>query len=145
MMEAIPHIMRLVRARMREATALPSVAQYRTLGHLKRKPGVSITDVARHLGVTKATASVVVEKLVQRGLLTRVAKAGQRRTAALTITPKGDRLLRQARARTRERLAVGLVGLSAVERGTIVSGLELLSETLDLAEEKAAARAKAKR
>jgi DNA-binding MarR family transcriptional regulator len=134
--ESIPHVMRLVRAQMRKATALPSVAQVRALGHVKRRPGISITDVAQHLGVAKATASVLVETLIGRGLLGRAPRKGERRAAALTITPRGDRLLREARASTRERIAAAVAPLSARERGAIVSGLELLGRALDVAEER---------
>jgi DNA-binding MarR family transcriptional regulator len=138
--ETIPHVMKILRARMREATALPSVVQVRALGHVKRHPGTSITELAGHLGVKKATASVLVEKLAERGLLTRVTRPRERRTAALTITPRGDRLLRSARQSTRERIASSLTPLSGRERAAVAAGLQLLSDALDIAEEKRVGR-----
>src|SRR4030095_202159 len=67
-MEIVPVVMRVIRAEMRlRGGRCASVPQLRALGLVHRHPGASLTEVAVHLGVTPATASVLVDRLVRRG------------------------------------------------------------------------------
>src|SRR5262245_18273975 len=105
-MESVPVVMRVIRAEMRSRGGrFASVPQLRALGLVHRRPGASLTDVATHLGVTPATASVLVDRLVRRGLLHRDAHPRERRRISLSLTRDGTRHLRAARAETRRRLA----------------------------------------
>lgn len=80
------------------ASAGTSVREVGVLGHLKAAPGLSITDLARRSGVTVQSMHTLVAALVERGLVDRGAAAGRGRTAHLSVTPKGQALLRTARA-----------------------------------------------
>jgi DNA-binding MarR family transcriptional regulator len=126
-MDAVPLVMRFVRGEMRRRGALfVSVPQFRVLNFVSRHPKTSLTDVAAHLGVTAATASVIVERLVRRGLVARTAHPQERRRVNLTLTPLGTRRFAQARSTTRRRVARNLAGMSAVELRTISAGSRLL-------------------
>ncbi|MFD2415266.1 MarR family winged helix-turn-helix transcriptional regulator [Amycolatopsis pigmentata] len=59
---------------------------------------VSVSDVAHQLGIDHSGASRFVTAVVDDGYLRRTASATDRRRAALTITPAGNRLLADARA-----------------------------------------------
>ena len=64
-MEAVPLVMRFIRADMRAINATDmSVPQFRTLAFLDRNPGASLSELAEHLGVTRATASANTEVTV---------------------------------------------------------------------------------
>jgi DNA-binding MarR family transcriptional regulator len=72
-----------------------SVREIGVLGHLTRDPGLSITELARRSGVTVQSMHTVVADLVARDLVARSA-AGRGRTADLTVTPAGRRLVTKA-------------------------------------------------
>src|SRR5512140_2274127 len=78
--EVVPRAMRLLRGEMRhEAGAALSVPQLRALAFLGRTPGASLSAVADFLGVADATASVMVDRLVRRRLVTRSGNPEERR------------------------------------------------------------------
>jgi DNA-binding MarR family transcriptional regulator len=126
-MEVVPVVMRVIRAEMRlRGGRFVSVPQLRALGLVHRRPGASLTDVAAHLGVTPATASVLVDRLVRRGLLHRDSHPRERRRISLSLTREGSRHLRAARTATRGRLAKILGAFPAPDRATISAGVSLL-------------------
>jgi DNA-binding MarR family transcriptional regulator len=126
-MEAVPVVMRVIRAEMRlRGGRFASVPQLRALGLVHRRPGASLTDVATHLGVTPATASVLVDRLVRRGLLHRDSHPRERRRITLSLTPDGSRHLREVRTATRRRLEHILGSIPARDRAAISAGATLL-------------------
>ena len=76
---------------------------------------LTVGDLARRERVAAPTISRLVEALVQKGLLTREARAGDRRVVQLLATPRGRRVLEQGRARRILRLAGELRALPAGE------------------------------
>jgi len=127
-MDAVPLVMRFVRGEMRRPGALfVSVPQFRVLNFVNRHPKTSLTDVAAHLGVTPATASVIVDRLVRRELVARTADPRERRRVVLTLTRLGTRRFAAARSVTRRRVAHNLAGMSAVELRTVSVAAGLLA------------------
>ena len=127
--EAVPVVMRFLRAETRRhGTPFLSVPQFHVLVFLYRHPGASLSSAAEHLGVTCPTASVLVDRLVRRGLVDRTAYPQERRRLALTLTATGAQHLQQARDATRTRVASLLAGLSAAELHKIVEGVTLLGK-----------------
>ena len=82
--------------------------------------------MAVHLGVTPATASVLVDRLVRGGLLHRDSHPDERRRIRLSLTREGSQHLRTARTGTRRRLAEILGALPATDRAAISAGVSLL-------------------
>jgi DNA-binding MarR family transcriptional regulator len=62
----------------------------------------TVLDVAEHLGVTKQAASQLVEQLVQRGYVTRVADPFDARRRPLALTARGRACTRAAEASAAE-------------------------------------------
>lgn len=126
-MDAVPPVMRFIRAEMRRhGSPALSVPQFRTLNYLRRHAGASLSEVADHLGVTNATASNMVDRLVKGGLVDRVAASDERRRSVLTLTEAGADLLRVARSATRSQLAAALARLSAEEIDLVSRSMLLL-------------------
>ena len=120
-------VMRSIRREMRQSSAsLLSVPQFRALAFVERNPRACLFHVADHLGVTRPTASVIVDRLVRRGLLRRTQDPRERRRVVLTITSPGSRLLERARKATRVWMAGILAPLSRGTRARIVQGMSLL-------------------
>lgn len=128
-LEVVPLVMRFIRAEMRkQGQPLLSVPQLRILAFLNNFPGSSLSSVAEFLGVTKATASTTVDKLVKRGLVARSDHPQERRRHVLTLTNAGVQLFEQVRAATRESLAKVLANLPQNQLAEISQGIALLGD-----------------
>lgn len=131
-METIPLVMRAIRADMRAigSTTL-SVPQFRTLAFLDHNPGTSLSELAEHLGVTRATASATIERLVQRNYVHRNDHPQERRRVVLKLTEDGLHHLEQARKQTRDRIADLFSDLTQEQILQIEEGLILLKQVFE--------------
>jgi DNA-binding MarR family transcriptional regulator len=126
-METIPFVMRFIRTEMRfRRVPSLSIPQFRVLTFLSHMPGAPLASVTEHLGVTRSTASAIVDRLVRRKLVNRTADPQERRCVVLTLTPAGTEHLQQAHEATCARLTKVLAGLSAADLLRVTEGLILL-------------------
>jgi DNA-binding MarR family transcriptional regulator len=126
-MDTVPAVMRRIRERMRHHDpASLSMPQFRVLGFLDRNPGACLSELSSHLGVARPTASIIVDRLVQRRLVERSDDPRERRRLALRLTPDGLQLLRHARSATRAWIATLLRSLSEERLQQMAAGLSLL-------------------
>ncbi|HET6464209.1 MAG TPA: MarR family winged helix-turn-helix transcriptional regulator [Nitrospiria bacterium] len=126
-METVPMVMRFIRREMRgHGAPFLSVAQLRTLVYVDRCPGTDLSGVADHLGVTPATASSVVNRLVRQGLVNRAAHPQKRRHVVLTLTRNGSQRLRHVRETVCSLVRKMLADRSASELQKILDGIALL-------------------
>ena len=70
-------------------------AQFSVLTILERNPGLKQTEVASVLGIKRTNFVVLIDELERRGLATRRAAEGDRRSSALFLTDKGKILVRK--------------------------------------------------
>ena len=133
-METIPLVMQFLRAEMRSAnssSSLLSVPQFRALAFLDHHSGASLSELAEHLGVTRATGSAIIDRLVQRGLVDRTERPEERRHVVLKLTQVGSEYLQQIRETTHAEIAKMFVSLSEVQRLHVVEGLAILSDVIE--------------
>jgi DNA-binding MarR family transcriptional regulator len=105
--EGLPeHLLLLMMASSRmmmveAATAVPELRltppQMRILNYIFRHPGTSLSQVAAQLGVRLPTASVMLVKLAQEGLVTRERDPASRRRMQLELTAKGSAVMTKVR------------------------------------------------
>lgn len=126
-METVPLVMRFIRGEMRHQGApLLSVPQFRALAFLHRRPGACLFVVADHLGVSRPTASTIIDRLVRRGLVARSVDPRERRRVVLKLTQAGARHLLLARKATRSWMAGVLGPFPAASLHRIAEGVNLL-------------------
>ena len=104
-------------------------AQARALFMLAARRELTVSQLAKLLDVGKATASILVQQLVERGLVTRTEQETDRRHTLLRLSPKGEEIgagRREQRAKQWKRwlsqlsdeelkaLAHGLIAIVAV-------------------------------
>jgi DNA-binding MarR family transcriptional regulator len=63
------------------------------LGHLRREPDLSYSELARRAGVTVQSIQATVRGLIDLGAIEQVGAGGQGRRAQLQVTAHGRRLL----------------------------------------------------
>jgi DNA-binding MarR family transcriptional regulator len=131
-MQTVPVVMRAIRTEMRRNGApLLSIPQVRTLAYLHRSPGSCLFPLAEHLGVTRPTASTIVERLVRRGMVSRAEDPRERRRVVLRLTPLGLQHFRRTRRATQEWMATVLSRLSEADLRRITKGITALRVSFD--------------
>jgi len=132
-LDSIPLVMYFIRKQARQCNTIDiSVPQIRVLAYLRLAPGASLTQLAENLGVTKATASNLIDRMVQRQLVMRCENTEERRSVKLTITKDGEQHLQEARAMVLKGLANNLEKVAQEKRRKISEGVCLLRELFRL-------------
>ncbi len=133
-LDAIRRIVRLLRlsSHTSQSRLAVSGAQLFVLQKLGESPLASIADLARRTLADPSSVSVVVAKLVQRGLVSRRTSKGDARRAELALTDAGRRLLRRAPEPAQVRLLEALGQLSAADRRALAKGLRAFTRALGI-------------
>ena len=97
------------------------------LHHIPHDVGISLGDVARHLGIPKSSASEQVKSLERRGLLTRRRDPNDERRLAIVLTRRGVARLRSDSILDLVRLGAALKKLTPAERKSLFEGLDRLA------------------
>jgi DNA-binding MarR family transcriptional regulator len=127
MLEVVPMIMRAIRSQMRShRTPDLSVPQFRSLTFLGHHQGASLSDVAEHIGLTRPSASKLIDGLVARGLVSREGCPVDRRRIRLALTNKGRVTLRTARTAAQADLASRMAALPSSEQATVERAMRTL-------------------
>lgn len=128
-LDVVPLVMRTIRAKFREQRAADlSIAQFRTLAYIDLRDGVSLSEVAGHIGLTLPSMSKMVDGLVSRKLVSREAHDDDRRRVCLSLTSSGKKILQASYTHTLAFLAEKMSGLSTAERDTIQQAWNLMNQ-----------------
>jgi DNA-binding MarR family transcriptional regulator len=87
---------------------------------------MSLAELAAAEPVKPPTMSRIVDALVERGLVTRIAKPGDRRSVEIEATSDGSQLLDAGRERRVQALIARLKKLADSERRALARGVEIL-------------------
>src|SRR5207237_427365 len=120
--------MRVIRHHLRRHRSGLTVAQFRTLCYVDTAEGTSLSAAADFIGLSVPAMSRLVEGLVEMGMLRREASADDRRHVSLSVTPRGQAALREARGLAQAELADAVGPLKPRQRGEVVAAMRLLRE-----------------
>ena len=98
-----------------------SPPQFGTLVLIEANPGISQSAVAAALRFDRSTLVQIVDRLEGRGLVVREPSARDRRSNALKLTPKGERLLIDLKKRVEAHEAAIAAALNDEERATLLA------------------------
>ncbi|HKX17603.1 MAG TPA: MarR family transcriptional regulator [bacterium] len=130
LVDVAPLVVRRVRARMRQQIPDLTMPQYRSLVYIELHDGCALRALAEHLGITPATSSALVDRLVRRGWTTRATDAANRRQVRLALTARGKAQLSTARAAVRREIARAIAGAPMPALLASRTGLDALRELL---------------
>ena len=135
-LDSFRRIVRLLRegSHASEKSVGLSAAQLFVLQKLEPTRPLSLNELAERTLTHQSSVSVVVSKLVERGLVQRRPAPGDARRLALLPTKEGLRLRDRAPAPAQDRLIAALAALPAAERSRLADGLERLVRALGLDE-----------
>jgi len=105
-----------------------SAHQATVLDHLDEVEGTSLLALARHMGVTASTMSLMVDRLERGGYVRRERSPADGRRVDLRLTPAGAGIKKQQKVLEPELIAAMLQRLDETRRQQALHGLELLAE-----------------
>ena len=127
LLDVIPVIMRTIRSEMRSHRSNElTVPLFRSLMFLEQQPGVSLQELAGHLGLTSPSVCKIVDGLVDHSLVKRQHSNTDRRKITLALTQAGQEVLDEARTSAQARLADLLVPLSTQQCKTVFQALQII-------------------
>src|SRR5258706_3872385 len=103
-----------------------SLAQLFVLQQLAERPAESLNELAERTATHQSSVSVVVRRLVERGLVSRTASAADKRRIEIAVTPAGRLLLSGAPVTVSNQLVGALHRMSPTEREMLGHLLERL-------------------
>jgi len=126
----LPLINRILVADLRqEAGDNTTMPQFRVLAYLAEKP-LTMSEVARIRRVTLQSAGELVQTLVDRGWITRVADPNDRRQTLLHLTDVGKQQYERVNSRMLTHMTPIMEKLTTEEMSTVQVALEALERVL---------------
>jgi len=125
---AMDNLRRIVRAISASARSVStrglSGAQLFVLRQIAAAPSLSLRELADRTLTGQSTVSEVVTRLVDRGLVTRIASISDARRAELTLTASGHQAIFDTAPTAQERLAEALAAMPLERRAALVDALD---------------------
>jgi DNA-binding MarR family transcriptional regulator len=139
-LDALRRLTRHIRKADRQAEQRLGIsgAQLFTLEQLDRSPAQSVNELAELTRTHQSSVSVVVSRLVQRGLAARRQAADDARRVELRITAAGQALLRRSPASPQTRMIAALERMPSSAREKLAELLENMVREMGAAMEPAA-------
>ncbi len=126
---SIIRVMGRIRSMLQEGMDL-SYNQFKMLLAINDKGGCSLNTLAGDLNIAMSSASEMVEKLVNLGLIDRRVDSESRRRVIICPTDKGKKLIGELGDGIVENYRVLLSRLSGKDQERLVAALETLVEVL---------------
>lgn len=126
-MDAIRAVVRALRLNTRaiEQKIGISLAQLFVLQQVAERPAESLNDLAERTATHQSSVSVVVRRLVDRGLVSRRSSTVDKRRVQIAVTDKGHDLLKGAPRTIQVRLINAMEKLTPPERRQLADLFEL--------------------
>ena len=107
-----------------------AAAEFRLLMLLNGHGATNLVTLADRLLVNSSTALRMVDRLVNRGLVSRRVNPASRREVLLRLTETGQRIVDEVTARRREEIAAIVVKMPAEDRVGLVKALRFFAGAL---------------
>ncbi len=133
-LDAIRHLVRALRISGRDAerAAGLSAAQVFVLHRLRDHEGLALHELASRTFTDPSSVSVVVSRLVEKGMVARVRDTRDARRIALALTTEGRRVARRAPDSAQDRFLGAIATLAPRQRknlsellGAVIEGMGL--------------------
>ncbi|MFI5890196.1 MarR family winged helix-turn-helix transcriptional regulator [Actinoplanes sp. NPDC051513] len=105
-----------------------TIPQFRTLVVLVSRGPQRVVDLAQELAVTSSTATRMCNRLVRKGLVSRVSRPEDRRAAWVTLTEPGRVLVGDVMRRRRDQVSALVAELSLTRPLAFAATLNALAE-----------------
>lgn len=106
-------------------------AQLRVLQIVAERGGATSKALATQMGVSQATVTALIDKLVAQGLVERIPSELDRRQVDIAVTAEGHKRLQVAPDALQQRYVRAFGKLAPWEQAQLLSSLERVADMLD--------------
>lgn len=131
--ELVFRIMRLMKRQMDVTTEFGSlnISEIQTLVFLKENDGANMTDLATFLQIELPSVTSLVNKLVRKDLVQRLADQSDRRVVRIELTKTGEKLLLQTTQKRIQQIKKVMSYLSNDQKREFITILKTIREHLE--------------
>ena len=115
-----------------------SGSQLWILHEVNKTPGIGVSDLAARLSIHQSTSSLLVEKLVQAGLLRKSRSKSDQRRVGLQLSPRGQRCVKRAPGPPEGVLPEAIASLPRAKARALLVSLQAVAAELDVHVDEAA-------
>jgi MarR family transcriptional regulator, organic hydroperoxide resistance regulator len=115
-----------------------SGSQLWILHEVRQAPGIGVTELAARLSIHQSTGSLLVEKLVRAGFISKSRSKADQRRVGLQLSAKGRRCVKRAPGPPEGLLPEAIAGLSRSKARNLLNNLQALTAQLDIRSDEAA-------
>lgn len=109
-----------------------SMSQIGALFQIHRGKMCGVSEVGDDLGITSAAASQMLDRLFQQGLIEREEDPADRRSKRLSLTEKGQAVVKESMYARQGWVPSIIDSLSEEEKDIVVQGIKILTEKASL-------------
>ena len=107
------------------------IGQLKTLFFISNRGDTTTGKLATALKVTPTNVTGIIDRLLEKNLITRTGDPDDRRVLLLRTTPQGDELVAELRQKRRERMSELFSRLSEEEAAVVTQGLKIMVKAID--------------
>ena len=114
------------------------IGQLKTLFFISNRGATTTGKLATALKVTPTNVTGIIDRLLEKELITRTGDPDDRRVLVLRTTPKGDELVAELRQKRRERMTEVFNLLNDEEAAIVAQGLKIMVKAIEAKQEQSA-------
>jgi MarR family 2-MHQ and catechol resistance regulon transcriptional repressor len=107
------------------------MSDFGVLEVLLHKGPQPVSEIGRRIDLTSGSITTAIDRLEQRGLVARAAHASDRRARVVDLRPQGKARITQVFTTHKQAMDRAAQGLSAADRGTLITLLKKLGTTAE--------------
>lgn len=107
-----------------------SGAQLFALQQIAEHPDASVNEIAALTFTHQSSVSVVIQRLVDAGLVARIPSKQDRRQRRLAVTAKGSRAIERVPTTVQQRLVAAVSGLPPADRRSLARSLSVIARSV---------------
>ena len=107
------------------------IAQLKSIFFIGNRGSTSLGKLAEALDVTPTNTTGIVDRLLERKLITRKASPDDRRVLLLKLTPRGEKLVNELRQKRRERMTEIFARLTDEQAEAVAQALKFMVKAID--------------
>lgn len=110
------------------------IGQLKSLFFISNRGSTSLGKLAAALKVTPTNTTGIVDRLLERKLITRKESPDDRRVLVLRTTARGEALVNELRQKRKERMTELFSHLTEEEAKTVLQSLKILAKAIEIGE-----------
>ncbi|MFI3260171.1 MAG: MarR family transcriptional regulator [bacterium] len=110
-----------------EMLVIKFIAKY----HYKYGTAPTLVKASQEIGISGATVTTLVDRLIKKGLIEKEASADDKRSKILSLTKKGKEYLMLNRSRTKERLSKVIASIGKKDTKELSRIIKKINNQLD--------------